>query len=211
MTIKSPRAPRIREELLEEAEEGRFASEATCSQARAEGLVLLGDRVRLGLGELVLKRLRAPEARWLELVMSDARLEGCDLANAAWPESALDRVAFRRGRLTGFQAVEARWSDVVLEGARLDLAAFDRARLERCAFIDCDLTGATFRGARLDGVRFEGCRMRELDFSACSLRRCDLRGSTVEAWTIELEDLRGARADPAQAVAFAALIGLDLG
>ncbi len=87
--------------------------------------------------------------------------------------------------------VEARLSDVLIIGCRVDLASFGGTRMERVTFEDCQMAQTDFLEATLDGVRFHGCDLRAVDFRGARLRNTEFRRCEL----IELqgvESLRGA-------------------
>ncbi len=153
---------------------------------------------RVGLGGT---RLAASHLR-------DVRFDTCDLAEADWPKVELTRVEVVESRLLGFKAIEARIQDATFRGCAATYALFFAATFKRVRFEQCALGEASFRDANLSGVVFDRCDLREADMQGAKLAGADFRGSRVEGLKVGLADLRGAVIDPAQAVAFAQLLGL---
>ena len=84
-------------------------------------------------------------------------------------------MAIESGRLTGVRFHEARLTDVLISGCRVDLASFGGTRLERVTFEDCQMAQTDFLEATLDGVRFHGCELRAADFRGARLRNTEFR------------------------------------
>ena len=92
--------------------------------------------------EAALDGVELPGAQLPKLSLTHARLDRCNLANAA----ARERRCVARGRSSaaaspGIELAEGTLQDVVFRGCKLDMASFGFARLARVVFDDCVLTG----------------------------------------------------------------------
>lgn len=141
----------------------------------------------------------------------DARLTASDLSNAAWSHADFCRVEILAGRLTGFKAVEAGFTDVRFVGCKAEMAQFRHATFRDAAFEDCVLREADFQGADLQGVRFRGSDLQGANFTGAKLAQADFRGVRLDQVSLRPEDLRGMIIDSAQALELAAFFAASLG
>ncbi|MFG0258732.1 MAG: pentapeptide repeat-containing protein [Phycisphaerales bacterium JB041] len=140
--------------------------------------------------------------------LTDTVLEHCDLANAEWSNARLRRAEFRECRGTGLGLGGATLTDVAFIGCKLNLACFIGASLTQVRFEGCDLREADFDSAGLESVVFRRCELGGARLVRSSLARVDLRGSRLGAIVLSPEMVRGCTIDEAQAVTFAASLGL---
>ena len=142
--------------------------------------------------------------------MRNCALRACNLANLQARGADLHRVAIESGRLTGVRFHEARLTDVLISGCRVDLASFGGSRLERVTFEDCLLAQTDFLEATLDGVRFHGCEMRAADFRGARLRNTEFRRCELNE-IVGVEHLRGAAFEWEMVVGMAEVWAMALG
>jgi uncharacterized protein YjbI with pentapeptide repeats len=133
---------------------------------------------------------------WKRSHFTDTVFDDCDLANVVLDRCGLERVRFRRGRMTGFSASGGSLVDVGIEGALADLSQWRFASLEHVALRDCRMPQSDWSSAVLADVRFEGCDLSGADFSQCQLNgvafvRCTFDGVRG------VDGLRGAAVDRA--------------
>ncbi len=140
----------------------------------------------------------------------DSRFKVCDLANAEWPEANLTRVELLDCHLTGFQAAEARFQDMLFKDCQAHFASFALAIFKSVRFEDCDLSEANFYQADLTGVIFTRCNLSSADFSSAKLVGADLRGCKIDGIRIGPRELQGATIDMTQAVSFVRGLGIKV-
>ena len=150
-------------------------------------------------------------ARLPHLELRNCSLRACNLANLHARGARDDR---ERAAEPGCVPVEARLTDVVISGCRVDLASFGGTRMER---VTLEKEGAAARWRRptssrrrLDNVRFHGCDLRAVDLRGARLRNTEHRRSEL----IELqgiESLRGASLEWETIVGMAAVWATALG
>jgi uncharacterized protein YjbI with pentapeptide repeats len=150
------------------------------------------------------------EVRLQRAEIKDAEFSGCDLANLRARESSMRRSAIRSTRMTGFTWITGRISDVVFDGARIDLAYFSSTRFSRVLFTSCRLEQANFGDTELTDVRFTDCDLTGAQFSGANLAQvsftgCDLTGLAGVA------SLRGATITAADALTLAPVFAQALG
>lgn len=142
--------------------------------------------------------------------LRDVQLDTCDLAEAEWEHADLARVELLSCRMLGFKASEALIQDAVFKECDGRYAVLFSARFKAVRFERCMLGEASFQEADLSGVIFRDCDLSQADLRGAKLTGADFRGSRVEGMRVGPADVRGAIIEPAQAIAFAGLLGLDV-
>ena len=61
---------------------------------------------------------------------------------------------------------------------------------------------------KLKKVEFDSCSLDEANFDQTSLKGIDISSSTFDTLTVSVNDLRGCKVSPYQAIQFASLLGL---
>ena len=163
---------------------------------RMEGSVL--ERVQLAGGQLG------------SVVWRDVRLVGCDLANLLAHRMTLVRVELIDCRLTGLRASSLDWQDVLVQNGDARYAQLQGGNFRACEFKTSNWQEADLRGADLSGAVFRSCDLTRADLQSAKLNHADFRGSEVEGMLVGVNDLRGTIVDPAQAMVFARLLGLQI-
>ncbi|MGD0436290.1 MAG: pentapeptide repeat-containing protein [Bryobacteraceae bacterium] len=182
----------IEETRLEDVERANL----TLETFRVEGSVL--ERVHLAGGQFG------------SVVWKDVRLVGCDLANIRAHRISLLRVELVDCRLTGFRATALDWQDVLIQNGDVRYAQFQGGRFRTCEFDACNWEEADLQEADLSGSIFRSCNLARADLQRTKLQNTDFRKSEVESMLVGMSDLRGAIVDPAQAMIFARLLGLQI-
>ena len=170
-----------------------------------------GKLARLRLEGVVLERIEFSGCELGSMVWKDVRLVGCDLANVLAHRVAWVRVELIDCRLTGFTAREIDWQDVLVRGGDLRFAQLAGGKFRNSEFDAANLEEADFQDADLAGCKLHACSLVRTDLHRSRLEKTDLRGSAVEEMLLDAGDLRGAIVDPAQAMVFARLLGLEIG
>ncbi|MCU1238079.1 MAG: pentapeptide repeat-containing protein [Candidatus Solibacter sp.] len=182
----------IQEKHLQDVE----ATNLKIDTLRIDGSVL--ERVQLGGGEF-------GSAVW-----KDVRLVGCDLANIRAHRIALVRVELIDCRLTGFTTRALDWQDVLIQNGDVRYAQFQGGRFRSCEFEGCNWEDADLQNSDLRGSVLRSCKLARTDLRGAKLENTDLRTSEVEGVMVGMNDLRGAIVDPAQAMVFAQILGLQI-
>ena len=142
--------------------------------------------------------------------LRDVQLNTCDLAEADWEHADLARVELLSCRMLGFKAIEALIQDAVFKECDARYAVLFSAHFKDVRFERCMLGEGSFQEADLSGVIFRDCDLSQADLRGAKLTGTDFRGSRVEGMRVGPADVRGAIIEPAQAIAFAGLLGLDV-
>ena len=142
--------------------------------------------------------------------LRDTQLDTCDLAEAEWEHADFARVELLSCRMLGFKATEALIHDAVFKECDARYAVLFSARFKAVRFERCMLGEASFQETDLSGVIFRDCDLSQADLRGAKLAGADFRGSRVEGMRVGPADVRGAIIEPAQAIAFAGLLGLDV-
>lgn len=158
----------------------------------------------------VLERVQLAGGQFGSAVWKDVRLIGCDLANVRVHRMSLLRVEFIDCRLTGFRATALEWQDVLLRNCDVRYAQLQSGKFRSCEFDTCNWEDADLQNADLTGAVLRACKLRRADLQGATLRNTDFRTSEVEEMAVGMNDVRGAIVDPAQAMVFARLLGLQI-
>jgi uncharacterized protein YjbI with pentapeptide repeats len=213
--VKKPVAfKRDQPDLPAELESGEFFSDGgfiTIQEKRLQDLERTDLKVNTFRVEgSVLERVQFPGAQFASAVWKDVRLVGCDLANAHAHRIALVRVEFIDCRLTGFSATALDWQDVLIQNGDMRYAQLQGGNFRTCEFVGCNGQEADLQHADLTGAVFRSCNLALADLRGTKLQNTDFRASEVEGMLVGMYDLRGAIVDPAQAMIFARVLGLQI-
>jgi uncharacterized protein YjbI with pentapeptide repeats len=182
-------------------------SRRTISDLKREGL----SAASLSIESCVLNRVALPDSVFATITLRDVRLVGCDLANVKTRTLTALRVEFLDCRMTGFRVEEpAECHDVLISQGLQSYSQFAYASFKSAEFNACNFEDANFLGADLQGCIFHGCNLHNADMRGAKLREADLRGSQVDGLRVNPTDIHGAIVDPAQAMIFAALLGVRI-
>lgn len=157
-----------------------------------------------------LERVQLAGGQFGSMVWKDVRLVGCDLANIRAHRIALVRVEFIDCRLTGFTARALDWQDVLIQNGDVRYVQFQDGKFRTCEFDACNWQESDLQSSDLTGSVFRSCNLAQADFRRTKLQDTDFRKSDVEGLQVEMNDLRGAIVEPAQAMVFARVLGLQI-
>jgi uncharacterized protein YjbI with pentapeptide repeats len=174
-----------------ELPDGGELDELVLSEALVErhGRDALSTR-RIRVHESELRGLTLGEGTVTELVLSDARLLGCDLSNVRARSGAIRRVELSDSRLVGFSLGEGKVEDLRVLGGTMMLASLSHSALRRVTFERVNLREASFLETQLASVSFDGCDLTGADFRGARLKQCTIRGSSLDG-VLGVESLRG--------------------
>lgn len=145
---------------------------------------------RIRVEESELRGVRLGEGVATELLLSDARLRGCDLSNVRARSGAIRRVELTDSRLVGFSVGEGRVEDLRVVGGTMMLASFAHCKLRRVAFENVNLREASFLETQLTSVSFTACELTGADFRGARVKDCTIRGTSLDE-VVGVESLRG--------------------
>lgn len=154
---------------------------------------------------VIFKDAHLDKTRLRSVQVCDVRFAGGDIALGDWIGATFRRAEFLKTRLSGFNASEGSFRDVVFRDCQLSYAVFQFTKFERCRFEDCDLVDSTFQGATLTEVTFRHCNLASAQFSDARLTGLDLRGSHLPGLQMAMDQLREVTIDPSQAAVIASL------
>lgn len=158
----------------------------------------------------LLERVQLAGGRFGAAVWKDVRLVGCDLANIRAHRIALVRVELIDCRMTGFAATALEWQDVLIRNGDVRYAQLPGGKFRNCEFEGCKWQETDLQNADLAGCIFRSCNLARADLRGTKLPNTDFRKSEVEGMLVGVHDLRGAIVDPAQAMIFAQVLGLQI-
>ncbi len=143
-----------------------------------------------------------------QLLLSDVRIEGSDLANIDCSAATFERVEIIGTRLTGAICNEAKWKSVLLRECRMDLAMARMALMQDCVFEDCNLTQADFYAADLTGAIFRRCDLSGVDIAQAKLTGADIRDCRIDRMRGTPAAMDGLTISQDQAVLLISLFGV---
>ena len=158
----------------------------------------------------LLERVQFSGSQFGSMVCKDVRLEGCDLANVRAHRLAFVRVELVECRLTGLRVTALDWQEVLIRKGDLGYTQLSGGKFRNCEFDTCNWPEADLQQADLSGSMFRSCKLARTDFRGAKLQNTDFRTSEVEGMVIGMTDLQGAIVDPAQAMVFARVLGLQI-
>ncbi len=155
-------------------------------------------------------------------VLTDADLDGADLAHTRFVRCTLQRVRLTAADLRGATLIDVTLEDCELSGVGLHEATLTRVAIRAGRAVGADLSNASLGHVRVVDVRFDDVNLRfaslehvvmedtslveadatEATFQAVALHRCDL--TRLELGKVKVEgrlDLRGSRLEGTRGVA----------
>lgn len=118
--------------------------------------------------ESTLDAVRFGACEFEKVIVSDSRLERCDLANTRTNSVSVIQCALEGCRLTGSSWTGGFWRDVTVTDCRADLALFRHCKVRAVVFRDCNLIQSDWQWAELHHVRFERCDLSGATFANAS-------------------------------------------
>lgn len=164
----------------------------------------------LRLDSCVLERVNLADSSFGTVVLKDVRLANCELANLRAQVMTLVRVEFVDCRMTGLSGGTVDAQDLLIRDGDQRYCQFRDSKFKSTEFDGCNFEEADFQDTDFTGAIFRRCNLRKVEMGKARLYDADLRGSDVESMHIELDGLRGAVVDPAQAMSFALLMGIRI-
>lgn len=158
----------------------------------------------------LLERVQLAGGQFGSMIWKDVRFIGCDLQNVRAHRTVLLRVELIDCRLTGFHASAADWQEVLIRNGDARYAQLQGGTFRNCEFDGSNWQDADLQNADLSGCVFRGCQLARAELYGVKMQDTDLRKSDVENMLVGVNDLRGAVVDPAQAMVFAKLMGLQI-
>ncbi|MCF2532506.1 pentapeptide repeat-containing protein [Yinghuangia soli] len=166
---------------------------------QSEGKIAYASLTDVGLSETHIQPLQ----------LADVAMVHCDLSNARWHDVEMARAELDGCRAVGMD-LEGKFDDLYAVDTRFDLMSLQRKRgrawtvFERCSFKDAVLGGS------FDQVIFRDCDLSGAEFEATSARGADVRGSRLDG-VRGLMTLRGATLDADQAREVAEQLAAEAG
>jgi uncharacterized protein YjbI with pentapeptide repeats len=142
------------------------------------------------------------------LELTDVRFENCDLSNVDFYGAIIHRTEFVNCKLMGIKLSYATLQNICIQSCNGSFALMSCTQMKRVIFEESIFENSNFQDSRFIKVQFIRCNFKLSQMSGTSLLGIDLSDSNVEGLGIQLEDLRGAKVSPMQAVDFSKLLGL---
>jgi uncharacterized protein YjbI with pentapeptide repeats len=185
--------------------------DATLAEVAIIDSMLVAQQVQsVTIAEAIFKQTTFSNSHFRGLHATDLRFESCDLTEVVFERADLRRVEFIGCRLIGFQAPQARCTDVLLKGCNGPGAQFWKSQWKTVRFENCVLSDAHFQEADLSGAVFSKCDLRNAKMAGAKLAGANLCGSKIEGLKVGVEELRGAIVDYDQAMSIVRLLGITI-
>ena len=204
------------ESLAEELTQETFY-QAVCSVHRFEGRSKVTTWLCGIAKNLFYTYCRKPKPAFIDEVPEkpgedfvDTLLEQCDLSGCDLTELVSQRVKFRGCRMTGADLVHTVLRNTAFDACRMDYVNLSRSKMERVGFTDCSLREAALEECRLSRLTLDECDLGRATIHQTPMKGVDLRTCRMDALRIGLSDVRGMIVSGSQAVALAALMGLEV-
>ncbi|WP_020615088.1 pentapeptide repeat-containing protein [Paenibacillus daejeonensis] len=146
---------------------------------------------------------RVDESEWVDVIF-----EHCDLSNLDLSNAIMHRVLFRDCKLMGLELSEATLRQVSFENCDMRYMNMRYADLKRVSFDQCAMMNADAYQASFQEVSITRSNVDQIQLTGVKLAGLDLSSCEFDAIDAEPGDLRGCKISPAQAIAFAPLLGL---
>ena len=130
---------------------------------------------RLDMSGAHLSGLRAREARLVDSIMRDARLEWCDFSTCAMSGIRLDASVIEDSSFERSNLERSSWQEVLSARSNFSGCVFVDANFDRAVFVECDFRGADLgivNGTQPDGpvrAEFLQCDLRETHWGGRSI------------------------------------------
>ena len=176
------REPRLDEELATECT--AIEDETDITDTMVRGDFSATELYLVSVRQCRVEGARFTGSRLVRTSFVDCVILDSDLSGVRLDDCRLERVEFRRCRVSGLQATKSQFTDVALFDCKADAASFRMSVWERAELRDCNLVESDFTGAKLPGSRVEGC-----DLAKADLTKCDLTGTRLHR--SNLTDVKG--------------------
>ena len=164
------------------------------------------------------------DCRFQGLSFQGCRFTGCHFARCRLGGLSFDNVQAMGNSFEDCAVLGIDWA-ALLDPRKQDLGflpfdSFARCTLHHCLFFHLELGKFSFAGCDLSGSFFEDCRLSGADFSDCLLRgaafshndlsSADFRGAAEYSFSIEGNQVKGAKFSMPEAVSLLYGLGLEI-
>ena len=108
--------------------------------------------------------------------------------------------------------ISSRWKDCKVRDSSFRYGNFSKSLWNRTSLTGCDLREASMAEARVGGLEPHGSNFQGADFFRTPLKGLDLSDCQIQGITVSesLQELRGLKINPGQAVDLVPLMGVQL-
>lgn len=213
--VKQMIAPDIRENL-EEAMLEQAVQDALQGGMDIEHCHFYGEEMPDGSGRMlefsgcVFEKCTLGEMDIQRLVFVDCRFIKCDLSRCNFRKATLQRVQFQECRLTGAAFDGSSLMSVHFSDCQMDFCNFSNAKAQQLHMQHCAMKENAFIGFKWKSWLLDDCDMQGCEFAETSLKGMDVSNCEIGHWLVDAKALNGLKVTQAQALGFAALLGLQL-
>lgn len=171
----------------------------------------------LDLSHLEYTRVRFHKCRFERCDFSKASFyevifEGCDFSNCSFLDTVWNKSSICGCKGDGGKFISSRWKDCTLSDSTFRYGNFSKSLWTRSSLTDCDFKEAAMAEARVGGMEPHHTSFQSVDFFRTPLKGVDLSDCQIQGITVSesLQELRGLRINPGQAVDLVHLMGVQL-
>src|SRR5262245_57477221 len=145
--VDARREPRVDDDLATECTE--LEDETDITDATVHGDFSATELYLISIRQSRVEGAHFTGTRFIRASLVDCVISDSDLSGVRLEDCRLERVEFRRCRVSGLQATQSQFTDVALIDCKADAASFRMSVWERAEFRDCNLVECDFTGAKL--------------------------------------------------------------
>lgn len=158
----------------------------------------------------IFRKVIFSESDMKRLRLYDCRFEQCDIVNANWANSAIQRTEFFQCRITGFNINGSQLKTISFKECKGEYTQFRQLQCKSISFKQCQLSFADFSESLMPEAVFTECDINNSDFLNTYLKDADIRSTNIDNIRIGIKELQGVIVDPSQALYLAGLLGIKI-
>ncbi|GBU11035.1 hypothetical protein AwErysi_06510 [Erysipelotrichaceae bacterium] len=168
------------------------------------------EDVRIQLDVAYFKGVTFENISFKDADCMDVVFEKCIFIRCDFSGAGLHRIVFSDCKCVGLQFSDAFLSHVHFIGGVLELVSFSFAKIRNIQFENITCRQTDFFTVDWKDASFTEVRMQSADFTGTNLGAIDFTKTELEAVQISVDLVKGCRVNEQQALAFAAILGLDI-
>lgn len=188
--------------------EERDLEDLVVEQEQLAGL----DLSRLEYIRVRFHKCRFTRCDFSRAVFYESAFEGCDFSNCSFLDTVWNKSQVNGCKGDGGKFIGSRWKDCVVTDSTFRYGNFSKSQWSRSTLTGCDLQEAALAEARVAGLEAHSTSFLGADFFRTPLKGVDLSDCQIQGITVSesLQELRGLRINPGQAVDLVPLMGIQL-
>lgn len=170
------------------------------------------DLSRLEYDRVIFRKCRFERCDFSRAVFYQSAFEGGDFSNCGFLDTVWTKSRICGCKGDGGKFIGSRWRDCLLTDSAFRYGNFSKSQWSRTRLEGCDLSQAALAEARVAGLEPRRTSFQGADFFRTPLKGVDLSDCHIQGITVSesLQELRGMRINPGQAVDLVPLLGVEL-